>query len=256
MTLTYGSYLRLDELLSLQRPESDEHDEILFIVIHQIYELWFKEMLHELDRLGSLLEMDLGPQAQATLKRVLTVLKIAVAQTDVLETMTPLDFLSFRDRLETASGSQSVQFRELEFALGIKDRRVLADFEGGERERLEARLTARTIWDALLGHLARRGHAIPPRALERDVKARIEPSEDVERALTTVYREDPESAAICERFLDLDEGFQEWRYRHVKMVERTIGARRGTGGSSGVAFLKRTLFDPAFPDLWAVRSAF
>ena len=135
MTLTYGSYLRLDELLSLQRPESDEHDEILFIVIHQIYELWFKEMLHELDRLGSLLEMDLGPQAQATLKRVLTVLKIAVAQTDVLETMTPLDFLSFRDHLETASGSQSVQFRELEFALGIKDRRVLADFQGGERER-------------------------------------------------------------------------------------------------------------------------
>ena len=256
MILTYGSYLRLDELLSLQRPESDEHDEILFIIIHQIYELWFKEMLHELDRLESLLEMDLGPQAQATLKRILTVLKIAVAQTDVLETMTPLDFLSFRDRLETASGSQSVQFRELEFALAIKDGRVLADFQGGERGRLEARLAAPTIWDALLGHLSRRGHPIPATALERDVGHRIEPSEDVERALATVYREDPESAAICERFLDLDEGFQEWRYRHVKMVERTIGTRRGTGGSSGVAFLKRTLFDPAFPDLWAVRAAF
>lgn len=256
MTLTYGSYLRLDELLSLQRPESDEHDEILFIVIHQIYELWFKEMLHELDRLRLLLEMDLRPQAQGILKRILTVLKIAVAQTDVLETMTPLEFLSFRDRLETASGSQSVQFRELEFALGIKDARMLEDFQGGERERLETRLAAPTIWDALLGHLARRGHAIPAGALQRDVTARIVPSEDVERALTGVYREDPESAAICERFLDLDEGFQEWRYRHVKMVERTIGTRRGTGGSSGVAFLKRTLFDPAFPDLWAVRAVF
>ena len=256
MTLTYGSYLRLDELLSLQRPESDEHDEILFIVIHQVYELWFKEMLHELDRLKSLLEMDLGPQAQGTLKRVLTVLKIAVAQTDVLETMTPLDFLSFRDRLDTASGSQSVQFRELEFALGVKDVRVMPDFEGEERKRLEARLASPTIWDALLGHLARRGHPVPARALERDVTARVVPSEDVERALVAVYREDPESAAICERFLDLDEGFQEWRYRHVKMVERTIGTRRGTGGSSGVAFLKRTLFDPAFPDLWAVRSDF
>ncbi|HKY59550.1 MAG TPA: tryptophan 2,3-dioxygenase family protein [Gemmatimonadota bacterium] len=256
MTLTYGSYLRLDELLSLQRPESDEHDEILFIVIHQIYELWFKEMIHELDRLGSLLELDLVPQALNTLKRVLTVLKIAVAQTDVLETMSPLDFLSFRDRLETASGSQSVQFRELEFAIGIKDARVVADFADEERGRLEARLAAPTVWDALLGHLARRGHPIPADALERDVRLRIEPSEGVERALLAVYREDPESAALCERFLDLDEGVQEWRYRHVKMVERTIGTRRGTGGSSGVAFLKRTLFDPAFPDLWAVRSAF
>jgi tryptophan 2,3-dioxygenase len=256
VTLTYGSYLRLDELLSLQRPESDEHDEILFIVIHQVYELWFKEILHELDRLKSLLEMDLGPQSQGTLKRILTVLKIAVAQTDVLETMTPLDFLSFRDRLETASGSQSVQFRELEFALGVKDARVVSDFEGEERKRLESRLAAPTIWDALLGHLARRGHPIPPGALERDVTARVTPSVDVERALVAVYREDPESAAICERFLDLDEGFQEWRYRHVKMVERTIGTRRGTGGSSGVAFLKRTLFDPAFPDLWAVRAHF
>ncbi|MGH7359944.1 MAG: tryptophan 2,3-dioxygenase family protein, partial [Candidatus Rokuibacteriota bacterium] len=121
---------------------------------------------------------------------------------------------------------------------------------------LEARLASPTIWDALLGHLARRGHPIPSAALERDVTARVTPSEDVERALVAVYREDPESAAICERFLDLDEGFQEWRYRHVKMVERTIGIRRGTGGSSGVAFLKRTLFDPAFPDLWAVRSDF
>ncbi|HET9581693.1 MAG TPA: tryptophan 2,3-dioxygenase family protein [Gemmatimonadota bacterium] len=256
MTLTYGSYLRLDDLLSLQRPESDEHDELLFIIIHQVYELWFKEMLHELDRLRSLLEADLAPQALNTLKRILTILKIAVAQTDVLETMTPLEFLSFRDRLETASGSQSVQFREFEFALGIKDARVLGDFEGGERARLEARLSSPTIWDALLGHLARHGHAIPAAALERDMRVRVAPSEEVERALVAVYREDPGSAAICERFLDLDEGFQEWRYRHVKMVERTIGTRRGTGGSSGVAFLKRTLFDPAFPDLWAARAAF
>jgi tryptophan 2,3-dioxygenase len=195
-------------------------------------------------------------EALHTLRRILSVLKIAVAQTDVLETMTPLDFLSFRDRLETASGSQSAQFRELEFVLGLKDRAVLGDFPPDERARLEARLVAPTIWDALLGHLSRRGHRIPSEALERDVRLRTQASEEVERVLIDVYRRDPESAQICERFVDLDEGVQEWRYRHVKMVERTIGTRRGTGGSSGVAFLKRTLFDPAFPDLWAVRADF
>jgi tryptophan 2,3-dioxygenase len=256
VTLTYRSYLRLDELLSLQRPASDEHDEILFIIIHQVYELWFKEVLHELDHLRDLLDEDRALEALQTLKRILTVLKIAVAQTDILETMTPLEFLSFRDRLETASGSQSVQFRELEFALGIKAPAVLEDFPPDDRRRLEARLGSPTIWDALLAHLARRGHPIPAAALERDVRAPVQASEEVERALVAVYREDPESAQLCERFLDLDEGIQEWRYRHVKMVERTIGTRRGTGGSSGVAFLKRTLFVPAFPDLWAVRGDF
>ncbi|HEY7471661.1 MAG TPA: tryptophan 2,3-dioxygenase family protein [Gemmatimonadota bacterium] len=257
---TYASYLALDELLGLQRPESDEHDEILFIVIHQVYELWFKELLHEADWLaGRLSEGDTGA-AMHTLKRILTILKIAVAQLDILETMTPRDFLSFRDRLASASGFQSAQFRELEFALGHKRRGMLEHFAEGTpwRGRLEVRWARPTIWDALLVYLADRGYPIPPAALERDVTTSIEPDEGVQRALLAVYRGDDLSAhldaQLLERFVDLDEGLQEWRYRHVKMVERTIGGRTGTGGSAGAEYLRTTLSNPFFPDLWAIRS--
>ncbi|HYN23302.1 MAG TPA: tryptophan 2,3-dioxygenase family protein [Thermoanaerobaculia bacterium] len=256
MPLTYAGYLRLDELLSLQRPESGEHDEILFIVIHQVYELWFKELLHELDYLRlSLPERD-PAVALATLKRILTILKIAVAQTDVLETMSPLDFFSFRDRLETASGSQSYQFREIEFVLGLKDRSVVEGFPDGSegRQRLTARLGDPTVWDALARHLDNKGYDVPREVLERDVSEPVEPCAGMQEVLIRVYREDPLGAQICERFVDLDEGLQEWRYRHIKMVERTIGTQRGTGGSSGVHFLKGTLFRPVFPDLWAIRA--
>ena len=257
---TYASYLALDELLSLQRPESDEHDEILFIVIHQVYELWFKEILHEADWLvGRLSEGDTGA-AMHTLKRILTILKIAVAQLDILETMTPRDFLSFRDRLTSASGFQSAQFRELEFALGHKRRGMLEHFPEGTpwRGRLEVRWARPTIWDALLVYLADRGYPIPESALERDVTGPIAPDEGVQRALLAVYRGDDLAAhldsQLLERFVDLDEGLQEWRYRHVKMVERTIGARMGTGGSAGAEYLRTTLSNPFFPDLWAIRS--
>jgi tryptophan 2,3-dioxygenase len=257
---TYASYLALEELLSLQRPESDEHDEILFIVIHQVYELWFKEILHEADWLvGRLAEGDTGA-AMHTLKRILTILKIAVAQLDILETMTPRDFLSFRDRLASASGFQSAQFRELEFALGHKRRAMLDHFPEGTpwRGRLETRWARPTLWDALLGYLADRGVPVPEGALERDVTEPIQPDEGVQRALLAVYRRDDPAAhldsQLLERFVDLDEGLQEWRYRHVKMVERTIGARKGTGGSAGAAYLRTTLNEPFFPDLWAIRS--
>jgi tryptophan 2,3-dioxygenase len=257
---TYASYLALDELLSLQRPESDEHDEILFIVIHQVYELWFKEMLHEADWLvGRLADGDTGA-AMHTLKRILTILKIAVAQLDILETMTPRDFLSFRDRLASASGFQSAQFRELEFALGHKRRAMLEHFALGTawRGRLETRWARPTIWDALLGYLADRGYPVPESALARDVTDSIRPHEGVQQALLVVYRRDDLPAhldsQLLERFVDLDEGIQEWRYRHVKMVERTIGARMGTGGSAGAAYLRTTLSEPFFPDLWAIRS--
>ncbi|HUP00383.1 MAG TPA: tryptophan 2,3-dioxygenase family protein [Gemmatimonadota bacterium] len=254
--LTYSDYLRLTDLLSLQRPESEEHDEILFIVIHQVYELWFKEILHELDHLKRLLSGHEPATILPTLDRVLTILKIVVAQTDVLETMTPLDFLSFRDRLETASGSQSYQFREIEFVLGLKDPAAVETFPPGseERQRLERRLAEPTVWDALLRHLVRRGHALPEEALGRDPASNVEAADEVQEALVRVYREDPAAMHLCERFVDLDEGLQEWRYRHVKMVERTIGSRRGTGGSSGVRFLISTLFRPVFPDLWEIRS--
>src|SRR5690348_15793048 len=180
MPVTYSSYLKLDELLALQQPVSDgpEHDETLFIVIHQIYELWFKEMLHEVDYLIALLGRQDLARALHTLKRVLTILKVVVAQIDVLETMTPREFLSFRERLSSASGFQSRQFRDLEALLP-------------------------SLFDALVGFL--------------DVTG------DLEDALVAVYAADDVGAQLCERFVDLDEGLQEWRYRHVKMVARTIG---------------------------------
>ena len=256
--LTYASYLRLDELLSLQSPESEEHDEVLFVVIHQVYELWFKQILHELDRVSRLLEEGTTPAALHGLKRVLTILKIVVAQIDVLETMTPLEFLSFRDRLASASGFQSAQFRETEFALGKKDRGMLEHFPEDTRwrARLEERWSSPTLWDALLRYLDGRGHPVPSAALDRDVTRSVEASDAVQSALLEAYRSDPLAGQVCERMVDLDEGLQEWRYRHVKMVQRTIGGREGTGGSAGAEYLKSTLFDPFFPDLWAIRSSF
>ncbi len=254
--LTYGSYLRIEELLSLQSPRSEEHDEILFIVIHQVYELWFKEVLHELDRVCALLEADDAFRAQHTLKRILTILKVLVAQLDILETMTPLEFLTFRQRLEAASGFQSDQFRQVEFLLGVKSRHAVNRFPVGSRARevLERRYAQRTLWDAFLKYLASEGYRVPASSLARDVTARVEPSPDVQRLLLDIYRRDPKNSELCERLVDLDEGVQEWRYRHVKMVERTIGTKMGTGGSSGAEYLKTTVGRPAFPDLWQIRA--
>ena len=261
MTVTYSSFLKLDELLSLQRHDSHdgadpEHDELLFVIVHQVYELWFKQVLHELDYLARKLEDGDAPRAQHTLKRILTIVKIMVAQLDILETMTPTEFLSFRDHLESGSGFQSYQFRELEFALGYKRREPLERYEQGspEWQRLEARFVAPSIWDALLSYLARAGHEIPIEILERDFSEPTPTSEDVQSILIRIYRDDPAATGLCERFTDLDEGVQEWRYRHVKMVERTIGTKRGTGGSSGAEYLRTTLFKPLFPDLWAIRT--
>jgi tryptophan 2,3-dioxygenase len=258
MPLTYSSYLKLDELLSLQRPlsEGPEHDETLFIVIHQVYELWFKEILHELDYLETLLARSDTPRALHTLRRVLTILKVVVAQIDVLETMTPLEFLSFRERLESGSGFQSFQFRELEFALGLKRPEAIARYpEGSEgRRRLEQRMARPTLWDAFLMYLAARGFAVPAASLARDVTAPVTATAELHPVLIDIYRRDPEASALCERLVDLDEGIQEWRYRHVKMVQRTIGTKRGTGGSPGAAYLLTTLDRPCFPDLWAIRT--
>ncbi len=255
---SYAEYLKIDELLALQRPlsEGPEHDEMLFIVIHQVYELWFKQVLHELGYLECLLERNDGDRARHTLKRILTILKVMVAQLDILETMTPLEFLSFRDRLEAGSGFQSHQFRELEFALGLKDRGALDRYpEGSEaRRRLEERLQRGTLWDVFLRYLHANGIAVPRKDLERDVSLSVEPSPELRPALVEVYRHHPAIADLCERLVDLDEGLQEWRYRHVKMVQRTIGTRRGTGGSSGAEYLMRTLNKPLFPDLWAIRT--
>src|SRR5262245_16032575 len=259
--VTYGSYLKIDELLSLQQPRSTssngpEHDEMLFIVIHQVYELWFKELLHEFDHVRRLLEDDEPHRAQHTLKRILTIRKVMVAQLDILETMTPLEFLSFRERLDAASGFQSDQFRQVEFVLGVKSTAAIERFPEGSRARaaLERRYREPTLWDAFLRYLARERYAVPAAHLNRDVIESIEPSPDIQAVLVELYRKDSKNAELCERLVDLDEGIQEWRYRHVKMVERTIGARRGTGGSSGAAYLRETLGHPLFPDLWAIRS--
>ena len=255
--VTYGSYLKVDELLALQQPRSDEHDEVLFIVIHQVYELWFKELLHELDRVMDLLRQDMGDRAQHTLKRILTILKVLVAQVDILETMTPLEFLTFRNRLAAASGFQSDQFRQVEFVLGAKSRAAIDRFGESTRARaaLEARWNAPTLWDAFLHYLRREGYDIPHAQLTRDVTTAVEPSPEVQEILIDVYQHDTKNGELCERLVDLDEGIQEWRYRHVKMVERTIGRKPGTGGSSGADYLKSTVGRPAFPDLWEIRAS-
>ena len=218
--LSYVSYLKVDELLALQEPKSEgpEHDELLFIIIHQTYELWFKQMLHELARVRRLLrEGNLHPSL-GTLRRVRTIMKTLVGQVDILETMTPLEFNAFRARLESSSGFQSYQFREF-----------------------EAVFARPGIWDDVLALLESHGCLV---------------GADIEESLLSVYRTRPDVSLLLEELVDIDEGLQEWRYRHVKMVERTIGNKQGTGGSSGSGYLKSTLFNPVFPELWAIRSRF
>ena len=256
--LTYDSYLKITELLELQNPLSKpvEHDETLFIVIHQVYELWFKQMLHEGAHVITLFNQDDQPMACATLKRMLTILKTMVSQIDVLETMSPVSFQSFRSFLESSSGFQSGQFREFEFILGHKRRAPLGNYPSDSRQRrqLEKRLEEPTIWDGFCAWLSIRGIAVPASILDRDVTQPIEPNEELQLELVKIYKTMPQERSVCELLVDLDEGIQEWRYRHVKMVERTIGNMGGTGGSPGAAYLRETLFRSLFPDLWAIRS--
>ncbi len=257
--MTYGDYLKVPELLSLQQPKSQppEHDEMLFIVIHQVYELWFKQVLHELDRLAVHIDQDAVAKGEHQLVRILKILKTMVSQLDILETMTPTEFLSFRDFLGQASGFESWQFREMEFVLGHKQRRHVTRFAPGtvQRQALEARYAAPSIWARFVGMLARRGFQIPAHALKRPPTESTTPSGGVQAALVDVYRTDPVLTGFCELLTDMDEGLQEWRYRHVMMVQRTIGTKTGTGGSSGADYLRSTLFHPVFPDLWAIRTA-
>ena len=228
---------------------------MLFIVIHQVYELWFKQVLHELQALQRSLEDADIPSALATFKRILTILKILVAQVDVLETMTPVAFSSFRARLESASGFQSAQFREVEYLLGHKNLKMARhhppNSPGGQR--LLELVHQPTLYDSWLRFLSAKGYSVPQYLLERDVSQPIESSPELQSTLLEVYRQDPLCTMVCERFVDLDEGLQEWRYRHVKMVERTIGTKTGTGGSEGAEYLRRTLFQPLFTDLWEIR---
>jgi tryptophan 2,3-dioxygenase len=254
--LTYSSYLALDEVLDAQRPRSDEHDEMLFIVIHQVYELWFKQLLHEFAQLQRTLTNGETAHSLHTLRRSLSILKVIVAQIDVLETMTPRQFTSFRTRLDASSGFQSAQFREVEAVLGRRDVRVVKHYPAGsgQRDRIEAAMNRPSLFDSFLSYLVSHDYEVPQDRLHRDVSLPLEPSSGLQQVLLQVYKDDAGAAQICERLVDVDEGFQEWRYRHVKMVERTIGDKSGTGGSAGAAYLRSTLFTPIFPDLWAVRS--
>ena len=255
--LTYESYLHLDRLLELQVPRSSppEHDEMLFIVIHQTYELWFKLLLHELEKVETDFSLNDLFGAIHTMKRARTVMKTLVGQLDVLETMTPMSFTSFRDRLDTASGFQSIQFRELEFVLGYKRKEMLRYHAPGSAglARLLERLDEPTVVDRFYAFLEARGVTIPDRIKQRDLSLPNEPDPDVQEGIFRLYKSDPSAAILLELMTDFDEGLQEWRYRHVVLVARTIGEKRGTGGSLGVEFLKRSLFMPVFADLWAIR---
>jgi tryptophan 2,3-dioxygenase len=257
MTLTYSSYLHLPDLLRLQEPRSTppEHDETLFIVIHQTYELWFKLVLHEVDKVNRDFAGNDIYGAIHTWKRLRTILKTLVGQIDILETMTPLSFSSFRSRLDDASGFQSSQFREIEFAFGYKRASVTGAIPdaGGERATADRRLTERSVMDYFYEFLAHRGLIVPAELRDRDVTQPTVANTTLQEELLRAYREQPEVVILLELMTDFDEGFQEWRYRHIKLVERTIGAKKGTGGSPGVEFLKLSLWKPLFPDLWAIR---
>lgn len=255
--LNYGTYLMIDDLLSLQVPRSEppEHDEMLFIVIHQSYELWFKLMLHEFDKIKADFSAGDLYGALHSFKRTRTVMKALVGQIDIIETMTPMSFTSFRDRLERASGFQSMQFREVEYLLGYKRPKLMKYHKPGSPAyaSLQRRLEERSIIRHFYDFLEKRGVAIPDDLRDKPAEEADGPSEPVQRGLLDLYRTDPEATILFELMTDLDEGFQEWRYRHTKLVERTIGNKKGTGGSLGVDFLKASLFQPIFHDLWAIR---
>jgi tryptophan 2,3-dioxygenase len=257
MDLTYASYLKLDQLLALQEPRSHpaEHDEMLFIITHQAYELWFKLQLHELEKIKlDFLDNHLYG-AIATFKRVRTIMKVMVEQIDILETLTPMSFNSFRDRLETASGFQSSQFREFEFVLGYKRKDMLKYQQPGTPayDRLLQRLHEPSLIDYFYTFLEQHGVAIPDDLRQRDITLPSVPNETVEEGILRLYKTQPDLEILFELMTDFDEGFQEWRYRHIKLVERSIGSKKGTGGSLGVDFLKKSLFHPVFHDLWAIR---
>jgi tryptophan 2,3-dioxygenase len=234
--LSYGSYLHLPELLQLQGGLTEAHDELLFIVVHQVYELWFKVLIHELEAVRSAIESESLRAARHYLARVKVIEALLVEQVEVLETMAPQDFLTFRSELAPASGFQSAQFREIEFLSGLKDAGYIKalDDETDARARLQQRLDEPSLLDVFSALLNRRGVTVGD-----------------------LYRQggrDPELLELAEALLDHDEGFRIWRLRHVQMVERQIGDKPGTGGSTGVRYLQSTLNKRFFPELWEVRS--
>jgi tryptophan 2,3-dioxygenase len=260
MALDYATYLHLPQLLQLQQPRSvpAEHDEYLFIIAHQTYELWFKLLLVEFDKIC--LDFTAGNLygALGTFQRVRAITKVLVEQMDVMETLTPLQFNSFRNRLEQASGFQSAQFRELEFLLGYKRAELLRFFapDSPGYAAITARLHAPSVNDRLHTFLEQEGVLIPPDLRARAITLSAISHPDLETELVRLYRTRPDLVLLFEQMTDFDQMYQQWRYRHVKLVERTIGNKPGTGGSLGVEFLKQSLFQHVFPVLWAIRHRF
>jgi tryptophan 2,3-dioxygenase len=259
--LSYGSYLRVQEMLGMQQLRSDpvQHDELLFIVIHQVYELWFKQILHEIDGVVARLQRDDVLGATRLLRRCIEIQRVLVSQITVLETMSPTDFLTFRDHIMPASGFQSAQFREIEFVSGSKDPGMLVHARPTpeERERLQARLDNPSVRDALYEVCRRRGFDIPEPGDDAPEKARQEARDQRVMQLSTIYRDQQshfDLFLLCEALVEYDEMFTLWRLRHVQMVERVIGWKPGTGGSSGAAYLRTTVERRFFPDLWDLRT--
>jgi len=262
--LTYAGYLCLDKLLDAQHPLSDpaHHDEMLFIIQHQTTELWLKLMIHELSAAIRHVREDDLEGSFKILARVKHIQEQLTSQWSVLATLTPSEYLEFRHVLGSASGFQSPQYRMVEFLLGNKDRRMLEvhAHDAGAHAALERALESPSLFDEFVRYLARRGMPVPSEELERDVgEARdVEhPSRGLIEVFKRIYTDPDEhwdAYEMAEKLVDVDEAFSLWRYRHLKVVERVIGFKRGTGGSSGVPFLQRLVFHRFFPELWAVRT--
>ena len=257
--MDYGSYLGLDMLLAAQKPLSDAHDELLFITIHQVQELWLKLAAHELDGAMAAIRADQLQPAFKSLARVSRIQSQLVTAWDVLSTMTPADYLAFRDALGQSSGFQSYQYRALEFRLGAKDPRMMAmhRHHPEHHAHLEALLHAPRLYDEALRLLARRGLPVPAECVERDWSAPHVANERVKAAWLAIYRDTRahfDLYELAEELVDVEDQFQQWRFRHMKTVERIIGFKAGTGGSSGVRFLRTALERSFFPELWQLRS--
>jgi len=246
--MTYADYLKLDQLLTAQQPLSDLHDEMLFIVIHQTKELWMKQLLHELRLAIELIEADRFAEGYKAMARISRIQAVMTLSWDVLSTLTPVDYLKFREVLGTSSGFQSEQFREIEFRLGLKDANFVNHYEegSGERAALQAALEAPSLREASNKALERAGFDLGDRSVDAIAKAWLEVYRDAERWF--------ELYELAEKLVDIDDALASWRHKHVLTVERIIGNKRGTGGSAGAPYLRATLEKRVFPELWALRT--
>jgi tryptophan 2,3-dioxygenase len=258
-SMTYGDYLHLPELLACQDPKRGRHDEMLFIILHQTMELWMKQVLFEIDSAQATIERGELIPAYKGLARVSRIQAVMTQAWEILTTMTPADYLGFRDVLGTSSGFQSAQFRTLEYRLGLKDESFLKFQQPGSAERIamEQALDGASLYDAVLAQLATAGFAIPSDILERPRREAYVASDAVEAAWTAVYRDTDKYwpfYQLAEKLLDLDDALLNWRSRHVLTIERVIGMKPGTGGTTGVAYLRQTLSRRCFPEIWSMRT--